>query len=148
MYLQYVLTQYKHTQLNFRVDIKYLLFFSIADAQFKCPPKDGQYEDANQCDKFYDCQDGVAVEKLCPDGLVFDPTIRKINKCDQPFNADCGDRNQLRMTIFLLTIFKFILFFFYFIECISSNVQLVSFHLLEDFAISECKIDLYLEKRI
>lgn len=40
--------------------------------------------------------DGVAHEKLCPDGLVFDPTIRKINKCDQPFNADCGDRTELR----------------------------------------------------
>ncbi|GJQ73126.1 Cpap3-a1 [Trypoxylus dichotomus] len=76
-----------------------ILVFGLATlthAQFKCPPKDGQYEDPNQCDKFYDCQDGVGVEKLCPDGLVFDPTIRKINKCDQPFNAECGDRTQLQ----------------------------------------------------
>lgn len=69
----------------------------ISDAQsFKCPPKDGQYEDSSQCDKFYDCNEGRAVEKLCPDGLVFDPLIRKINKCDQPFNVDCGDRTELR----------------------------------------------------
>lgn len=27
---------------------------------------------------------------------MFDPTIRKINKCDQPFNVDCGDRVELR----------------------------------------------------
>lgn len=69
----------------------------IPDSQsFKCPAKDGQYEDSRQCDKFYQCIDGVAHEKLCPDGLVFDPTIRKINKCDQPFNVDCGDRLELR----------------------------------------------------
>uniref|UniRef100_A0A182K5K0 Chitin-binding type-2 domain-containing protein n=1 Tax=Anopheles christyi TaxID=43041 RepID=A0A182K5K0_9DIPT len=67
------------------------------DAQsFKCPPKDGQYEDPIQCDKFYECNDGRATERLCPDGLVFDPTIRKINKCDQPFNVDCGDRVDLQ----------------------------------------------------
>lgn len=49
-----------------------------------------------QCDKYYECIDGRATERLCPDGLVFDPTIRKINKCDQPFNVDCGDRVELR----------------------------------------------------
>lgn len=68
----------------------------MTDAQFKCPPKDGQYEDARQCDKYYECVDGIATEKLCPDGLVFDPLIRKVNKCDQPFNVDCGDRTELR----------------------------------------------------
>jgi Chitin binding Peritrophin-A domain len=38
----------------------------------------------------------VAREKFCPDGLVFDQLIRKINKCDQPFNVDCGDRLELQ----------------------------------------------------
>jgi len=64
--------------------------------QYKCPVKDGQYEHATQCDKFYECRDGVPKEKLCPDGLVFDPLIRKINKCDQPFNVDCGERTELQ----------------------------------------------------
>lgn len=73
-----------------------LTFLFFPDAQFKCPAKDGQYEDDRQCDKFYECVDGVVTTKLCPDGLVFDPTIRKINKCDQPFNVDCGDRTELR----------------------------------------------------
>lgn len=54
------------------------------------------YEDPVQCDKYYDCVDGEATEKLCPDGLVFDAGIRKINKCDQPFSVDCGDRLELR----------------------------------------------------
>jgi len=49
-----------------------------------------------QCDKFYECKDGVATAKLCPDGLVFDPLNRKVNKCDQPFSVDCGERAELR----------------------------------------------------
>lgn len=73
------------------------LVVSSSNAQkFQCPPKDGQYEDSVQCDKFYECTDGVAKEKICPDGLVFDQHIRKINKCDQPFNVDCGDRVELQ----------------------------------------------------
>ncbi|XP_059480882.1 protein obstructor-E isoform X2 [Neocloeon triangulifer] len=65
-------------------------------AEFRCPAKYGQYEDERQCDKYYECEEGVATEKLCPDGLVFDPTNRKYNKCDQPFNVDCGDRTELQ----------------------------------------------------
>ncbi|XP_028151209.1 protein obstructor-E [Diabrotica virgifera virgifera] len=80
--------------------MKFLVFVCVciaaASAQFKCPPKDGQYPDPIQCDKFYECEDGIAKTKLCPDGLVFDPEIRKRNKCDQPFNVDCGDRDQLQ----------------------------------------------------
>lgn len=75
----------------------YLCSLVLVDAvEFKCPQKNGVYEDANQCDKFYQCTDGVATEKLCPDGLVFDPLNRKVNKCDQPFNVDCGNRLELR----------------------------------------------------
>ncbi|CAH1961597.1 unnamed protein product [Acanthoscelides obtectus] len=73
-----------------------LAIVATANAQFKCPPKDGQYEDSKQCDKYYECIDGIPQAKLCPDGLVFDPLIRKRNKCDQPFNVDCGDRTELQ----------------------------------------------------
>uniref|UniRef100_A0A146LKW4 Putative chitinase 3 n=1 Tax=Lygus hesperus TaxID=30085 RepID=A0A146LKW4_LYGHE len=73
-----------------------LAFTSTAYAEFKCPKKNGQFEDPVQCDKFYDCDEGVSTEKLCPDGLVFDPLNRKINKCDQPYNVDCGDRIELQ----------------------------------------------------
>lgn len=72
-------------------------FFLFPDAQFKCPnDKYGQYRDEVQCDKYYECVDGRATEKLCADGLVFDETIRLKNKCDQPFNVDCEDRIELR----------------------------------------------------
>lgn len=81
---------------------RFLCFVALlavaANAQnFRCPnDKYGQYEDPVQCDKFYECRDGVAKERLCPDGLVFDQGIRKINKCDQPFNIECGDRTELQ----------------------------------------------------
>ncbi|XP_022910879.1 protein obstructor-E [Onthophagus taurus] len=76
--------------------VVFCLLSSTYAQVFKCPPKDGQYEDPDQCDKFYECRDGEPIQKLCPDGLVFDPTIRKINKCDQPFNVDCGNRVNLQ----------------------------------------------------
>lgn len=71
------------------------------NTDFQCPnDKSGQYKDTVQCDKYYTCDDGVATERLCPDGLVFDETIRLKNKCDQPFNVDCGDRTELRKFLF------------------------------------------------
>lgn len=109
---------YKSINLHF----KYIYFFfsyffflfSFTDgANFKCPKEFGSFEDSIQCDKYYECNEGIAVEKLCPDGLVFDPQIRKINKCDQPFNVDCGDRIELRqynnyLYIFLIYIPAFL----------------------------------------
>ncbi len=38
----------------------------------------------------------MAEERLCPDGLVFDPFSRKREPCDHYFNVDCGDRLELR----------------------------------------------------
>jgi hypothetical protein len=74
-----------------------LLVVAANSQKFQCPNnKNAQYEDEVQCDKYYECHDGVAREKLCPDGLVFDATIRRLNKCDQPFNVDCGDRTELQ----------------------------------------------------
>merc|ERR1712156_1149247 len=70
---------------------------ALASAQsFICPEKDGYFEDTNQCDKYYDCYDGIPEERLCPDGLVFDPFSRKREPCDHYFNVDCGDRLDLQ----------------------------------------------------
>jgi len=69
---------------------------TFAAEEFKCPKPNGQFEDDIQCDKYWECSDGVAKAKLCPDGLVFDQLIRKVNKCDPPFNVDCGDRTELQ----------------------------------------------------
>ena len=43
-----------------------------------------------------DCLDGIPEDRLCPDGLVFDPFSRKREPCDHYFNVDCGDRLELR----------------------------------------------------
>lgn len=70
---------------------------AFLDAQdFECPSSSGFFPDSIQCDKYYRCIDGVAKEHLCADGLVFDENIKRLNKCDQPFNVDCGDRTELR----------------------------------------------------
>ncbi|XP_055538439.1 protein obstructor-E-like [Wyeomyia smithii] len=82
-----------------RRNIIFLIIFAvyaINAQQFQCPKDSGQFEDPNQCDKYYVCDEGVATVKYCPDGLVFDPTNKLINKCDQPFSVDCGDRLELQ----------------------------------------------------
>nr|CAH0110828.1 unnamed protein product [Daphnia galeata] len=63
---------------------------------FVCPPKNGQYPDPIQCDKYYICQDGVASARLCEDGLVFDQFKRSSHKCDHMHNVDCEDRTELQ----------------------------------------------------
>ena len=73
-----------------------------AQSNFVCPNTgDGYYEDPVQCDKYYDCYNGVSETRLCPDGLVFDPFSRKDNPCDHYFNVDCGDRLELRKSLSL-----------------------------------------------
>lgn len=79
--------------------VLFLLVVGIAlvSAQsFQCPERDGLFEDRVQCDKYYDCFDGIPEERLCPDGLVFDPFSRKREPCDHYFNVDCGDRLELQ----------------------------------------------------
>merc|ERR1711936_651855 len=81
---------------NMRSVYVVLAFASVVSAQFKCPKPDGTFEDGRQCDKYYECFDGIAEERLCPDGLVFDPFSNKREPCDHYFNVDCGDRLELQ----------------------------------------------------
>lgn len=69
---------------------------STGAQDFVCPKNKGFFPDSFQCDKYYECVDGIPKENLCADGLVFDENIKRYNKCDQPFNVDCGDRTELR----------------------------------------------------
>ena len=80
--------QYIHHSLSFN--------FSSAQSNFKCPKPDGLFPDTSFCDRYYDCFDGIAEVRVCPDGLVFDPLSRKREPCDHYFNVDCEDRLQLR----------------------------------------------------
>merc|ERR1712154_225417 len=73
-----------------------LVAVATAQSNFICPEKDGYFEDTRQCDKYYDCFDGIPEERLCPDGLVFYPFSRKREPCDHYFNVDCGDRLDLQ----------------------------------------------------
>lgn len=66
---------------------------SISD---ECPEPDGYFADAEQCDKYYECKRGVATDRLCPDGLVFNDFSIEYEKCDLPFNIDCSQRPKLR----------------------------------------------------
>lgn len=62
----------------------------------RCPEPNGYFPDAGQCDKYYDCRDGKYIEKLCPDGLVFNDFSPQHEKCDLPFGIDCSKRPKLQ----------------------------------------------------
>ncbi|XP_055615024.1 protein obstructor-E-like [Toxorhynchites rutilus septentrionalis] len=65
-------------------------------SKFVCPKDNGVFKDSYQCDKYYECKDGHASEKLCPDGLVFSTRRKSHKKCDLPSNVDCSDRKELQ----------------------------------------------------
>lgn len=71
----------------------------IAETSDQCPEPNGYFADAEQCDKYYDCRDGVFTEKLCPDGMVFNDFSSEYEKCDLPFNIDCSQRSKLRKNL-------------------------------------------------
>lgn len=66
------------------------------DSSDQCPEPTGFFADAEQCDKYYQCQDGAITEKLCPDGMVFNDYSSEYEKCDLPFNIDCTSRPKRR----------------------------------------------------
>ena len=49
--------------------LKYFNLLSILGQKFNCPEPNGTFEDFKQCDKYYECYDNIAEERLCPDGL-------------------------------------------------------------------------------
>jgi hypothetical protein len=59
---------------------------------FICPEKNGFFPDLEQCDLYYECLDNVPEAKLCPDGLLFEDGNPNDEKCDYPFNVECGTR--------------------------------------------------------
>lgn len=62
----------------------------------QCPEPTGFFADAEQCDKYYACNDGAISERLCPDGMVFNDYSIDQEKCDLPYNIDCSKRPKLR----------------------------------------------------
>lgn len=69
----------------------------ITTPKFECPTgSNASFPHTIHCDKYYDCKEGIAVEMLCSDGLVFNKNLTRAGKCDQLFNVDCGNRTKLR----------------------------------------------------
>ncbi|XP_049952536.1 protein obstructor-E-like [Schistocerca serialis cubense] len=64
---------------------------------FTCPEKNGRFPSPQQCDAYIECEEGVATEKLCPDGLLFNPKARFFAyPCQYPVNVDCEGRSALQ----------------------------------------------------
>ncbi|XP_059350158.1 protein obstructor-E-like [Daphnia carinata] len=59
-------------------------------------PRPYKIADKNQCDKYYICDNGVAIPQLCPDGTVFHFPIQN---CILINGADCGGRPLLQESI-------------------------------------------------
>jgi len=48
-----------------------LCLLQLTHAQSKCPSPNGYFADSSRCDKYVECREGVAEDKICPDGLLF-----------------------------------------------------------------------------
>jgi len=57
-----------------------------------CPEKTGRFP-TRTCDGYIECEDGVGEEKLCPDGLLFNPAQGIFHfPCQYPTDVDCSGR--------------------------------------------------------
>ncbi|EZA51588.1 Chondroitin proteoglycan-2 [Ooceraea biroi] len=65
-------------------------------ASASCPERNGRYPVPNQCDAYIECIDGVAEEKLCPEGLFYNPEARFNYPCGYPIDVDCTGRPNLQ----------------------------------------------------
>lgn len=65
-------------------------------ASTSCPDRNGRYPVTNQCDAYIECNNGVAEEKLCPEGLVYNPNAGFNYPCGYPIDVDCAGRPNLR----------------------------------------------------
>lgn len=61
-----------------------------------CPEKNIRVAVANQCDAYIECINGVGEEKLCPEGLLFNPDARFNYPCGYPIDVDCSGRPNLQ----------------------------------------------------
>merc|ERR1712080_135360 len=62
----------------------------------ECPASYGFYADAEQCDKYYKCENWTITEKFCKDGMGFVDFHPGTERCDFLFNVDCADIPKLQ----------------------------------------------------
>ncbi|KAF2881264.1 hypothetical protein ILUMI_24909 [Ignelater luminosus] len=59
-----------------------------------CPEKNGRFP-TRTCDGYIECEDGVGEEKVCPDGLLFNPAVGIFHfPCQYPIDVDCTGRES------------------------------------------------------
>ncbi|KAK4337269.1 hypothetical protein RND71_043267 [Anisodus tanguticus] len=62
---------------------------------YNCPDRFGFFPHHKSCDKYYSCENGTAILKVCGNGLVFDDSDSTRENCAYPFSVDCGERTDL-----------------------------------------------------
>lgn len=62
--------------------------------QASCPERNGRFAVPGQCDAYIECIDGIPEEKLCPEGLLFNPDARFNYPCGYPIDIDCEGRQN------------------------------------------------------
>ncbi|KAJ8688391.1 hypothetical protein QAD02_024186 [Eretmocerus hayati] len=61
-----------------------------------CPEANGRFPVASQCDAYIECKDGQPEQKLCPEGLLFNPEARFNYPCGYPTDVQCLTRSNLQ----------------------------------------------------
>ncbi|KAG8179741.1 hypothetical protein JTE90_025074 [Oedothorax gibbosus] len=70
---------------------------SSSGSKFECPEPYGFFADPVQCDKYYECRNGTAIDGLCEDGLAFNVAVApKFLRCDSLRDVDCTTRPELQ----------------------------------------------------
>ncbi|KAL7301022.1 hypothetical protein TKK_0006294 [Trichogramma kaykai] len=69
---------------------------AFASSNGACPERNGRFPVASQCDAYIECVEGVPEQKLCPEGLVFNPEARFNNHCGYPIDVQCAGRSALQ----------------------------------------------------
>ena len=106
---------------NHDIDLVFVFTFFLGFGQFQnnrldqtsqprngltCPERNGRFAHDSQCDAYIECEDGVGEEKLCPDGLLFNPKARFFSyPCHYPIDVDCTGRPNLRKLQHIIFIF-------------------------------------------
>lgn len=62
-----------------------------------CREKNDRYPVSGSCDRYIECINGTAEEKLCPDGLRFNPNVNfNVYPCQYPTDVPCLERSSLQ----------------------------------------------------
>ncbi|XP_013789079.1 protein obstructor-E-like [Limulus polyphemus] len=66
---------------------------------YTCPELYGFFPHLTHCDRYWSCDNGTATQKLCGNGLVFDPFDKLTENCAYAYTVNCGDRTELEPPI-------------------------------------------------